>query len=159
MSQSAATAAANVHRATIYNGVASGAIPHVRVGHAPHPGSPNLSEPGSGKIAASRQRALQREGGLCCVIAPSGGPEHRYPVDCWRYYTDGFRALARWARLDIVDVSTEWTSSGYGDGSEEWKDTFMVCSKPRLPFAASLRRRATDTLLLTVLRDALKRHR
>ncbi len=35
----------------------------------------------------------------------------------------------------------------------------MVCSKPRLPFAASLRRRATDTLLLTVLRDALKRHR
>ncbi len=100
-----------------------------------------------------------REGGICCMIAPSGGPEHRYPVDCWRYYPDVFRALARWARLDVLDVSTEWGSSGYGDGSEEWKDTFMVCVKPRLSLAASLRRRATDMLLLTVLRDALKHHR
>jgi len=100
-----------------------------------------------------------KEGGVCCVIAPSGGPEHRYPVDCWRYYPDGFRALARWARLEPLEVATDWEPSGYGDGSEGWKDTIMVCSKSRLSLAASLRRRATDTLLLTVLRDALKRHR
>ena len=44
-------------------------------------------------------RAL-KPGGLCCIIAPSGGPEHKYPLDCWRFYPDGFRALARYAGLD-----------------------------------------------------------
>ena len=23
-----------------------------------------------------------KPGGLCCIIAPSGGAEHKYPVDC-----------------------------------------------------------------------------
>ena len=110
-------------------------------------------------ITVLEMARVLREGGLCCVIAPSGGPEHRYPVDCWRYYPDGFRALARWARLDVLDVRTDWEPSVRGDGSEDWKDTMIVCSKPRLPLAASLRRRATDLLLNTVLRDALKRHR
>jgi cephalosporin hydroxylase len=80
-------------------------------------------------------------------------------VDCWRYYRDGFSALARWARLQLLEVSTEWEPAAYGDGSEAWKDTVMVCAKPRLPIAASLRRRATDLVLLTALRDAVKRHR
>ena len=31
-----------------------------------------------------------KPGGLCCIIAPSSGHEHRYPVDCWRFYPDGF---------------------------------------------------------------------
>ena len=34
-----------------------------------------------------------RPDGLACVIAPSRGYEHRYPVDCWRFYPDGFKAL------------------------------------------------------------------
>jgi SAM-dependent methyltransferase len=32
-------------------------------------------------------RAL-KVGGICCILAPSSGPEHRYPVDCWRFYPD-----------------------------------------------------------------------
>ena len=28
-----------------------------------------------------------RPGGLLMLIAPSGGYEHRFPLDCWRYYT------------------------------------------------------------------------
>ncbi len=36
-----------------------------------------------------------KPGGLCCIIAPSAGPEHQYPVDCWRVYPDGLRAAAR----------------------------------------------------------------
>ena len=30
-------------------------------------------------------RVLKNEG-LCCIIVPSSGPEHRYPKDCWRKY-------------------------------------------------------------------------
>ena len=46
--------------------------------------------------------------GLCCLIAPSAGPEHRYPVDCWRVYPDGFRALARSAGLETLECWTQW---------------------------------------------------
>ena len=28
--------------------------------------------------------------GLIILIAPSRGPQHRYPVDCWRFYPDGY---------------------------------------------------------------------
>jgi SAM-dependent methyltransferase len=34
-------------------------------------------------------------GGFIFLIAPSAGPEHRYPVDCYRFYPDAYRALAR----------------------------------------------------------------
>ena len=70
-----------------------------------------------------------KPGGMCCIIAPSGGPEHRFPVDCWRFYPDGFRALARFARLELVSVATQWDSEGYIDGSDVWQDTLMVCRK------------------------------
>jgi SAM-dependent methyltransferase len=98
-----------------------------------------------------------RPDGLCCLVAPSAGPEHRYPVDCWRYYPDGFRAAARWARLEPVEVSTEWDAGGYGDESAWWKDTMMVCRKQHLPAFRSMRRRLTDAVLLAALRDAAAR--
>ena len=45
-----------------------------------------------------------KTGGLCCIIAPSGGYQHRYPVDCWRFYPDGFSALARFAGLEAKEI-------------------------------------------------------
>jgi SAM-dependent methyltransferase len=39
-----------------------------------------------------------KPGGLCCILAPSGGPEHRYPLDCWRFYTDGMVTLAHFSK-------------------------------------------------------------
>jgi hypothetical protein len=73
-------------------------------------------------------RVLKPEG-LCCLIAPSGGPEHRYPVDCWRFYPDGFTALARFASLDVLEVFSQNGISGYADESDLWRDTVMVCRK------------------------------
>ena len=71
-----------------------------------------------------------KPGGLCCIIAPSGGPEHRYPVDCWRFYPDGFRALSRYAGLELLEVTTQWEPEGYSDGSDMWHDTMFVGRKP-----------------------------
>lgn len=49
---------------------------------------------------------VTKEGGLICIIAPNGFGEHRYPVDCWRFFTDGMIALARYYQLEIVNAHT-----------------------------------------------------
>lgn len=74
-------------------------------------------------------RAL-KPGGKAFLIAPSRGPEHRYPVDCWRFYPDAYRALARWSATELVDVSTDWNPHPAED-SAAWGDTVGVFVKPR----------------------------
>lgn len=71
-------------------------------------------------------------GGVCCIIAPSSGPEHRYPLDCWRIYPDGFVSLSKLAGLDVVEVSTQWEDLGYADGSDVWHDSMCVGRRPQL---------------------------
>lgn len=73
---------------------------------------------------------ILKPGGLCCIVAPSGGPEHRYPVDCWRFYPDGFRALARYAGLETLEAYTDWDPAAFADDSASWKDTVLVARKP-----------------------------
>ncbi|MGZ8216991.1 methyltransferase domain-containing protein [Methylomagnum sp.] len=74
---------------------------------------------------------ILKPGGMCCIIAPAGGYEHRYPVDCWRFYPDGFSAMARFARLEILEVSTQWEAQGYSlDESDLWKDSLLIARKP-----------------------------
>ncbi len=60
--------------------------------------------------------------GLFCIIAPSKGKEHKVPVDCWRFYPDGIKALAKWAGFKLVEVFTEFNAG-------EWGDTFGVMQK------------------------------
>jgi SAM-dependent methyltransferase len=71
-----------------------------------------------------------KPGGLCCIIAPSGGPEHRYPVDCWRFYPDGFRAMARYARLEELEVYAQWDSELYPNRDPRWADCVLIARKP-----------------------------
>jgi SAM-dependent methyltransferase len=66
-----------------------------------------------------------KPGGLIFLIAPSRGPEHRYPQDCWRFYPDGYRALARFGGCELLEVSTDWEP--HEDlGSAPWGDTVGV---------------------------------
>jgi len=74
-----------------------------------------------------------KQGGLCCLIAPSGGPAHLYPVDCWRFYADGFAALARFSSLEVLEIYSQEGPTGYSDGSDMWQDMVLVCRKPVLP--------------------------
>ncbi len=48
-------------------------------------------------------RVLKPDGHLF-LIAPSGGPIHNYPVDCYRFYPDAFRALARYSGCQLLDM-------------------------------------------------------
>lgn len=75
---------------------------------------------------------ILKPGGLCCIVAPSSGPEHRYPVDCWRIYPDGFAFLAELAGLDLIETQTQWEDLGYKDGSDVWHDSVLICRSPHL---------------------------
>ena len=67
-----------------------------------------------------------KPGGITAIIAPSSGYEHRYPVDCWRFYSDGMAALARYAQCEVVDVFADW-------GNGDWGDAILVLRKPEWP--------------------------
>lgn len=71
-----------------------------------------------------------KPGGICCILAPSSGPEHRYPLDCWRFYPDGMESLALFAQMEVIEAVTEWEDKGYTDGSDWWHDSMLVCRKP-----------------------------
>ena len=58
-------------------------------------------------------RVLRPEG-LCYLIAPSRGEIHRYPADCYRFYPDGYRALAKYTRTQIIDCWID-TENPWGD--------------------------------------------
>lgn len=73
---------------------------------------------------AEMMRVLKTDGYLF-LIAPSAGKIHRYPVDCYRFYPDGYRALAKYANCDLVDV---WL-----DERGPWKDLVGVFQHRRLP--------------------------
>ena len=75
---------------------------------------------------------ILKPGGMIFLIAPSRGPEHRYPQDCWRFYPDGYRALAKFGRCDLVELSTDWGPHPDAD-SAQWGDTVGVFRKQPLP--------------------------
>lgn len=92
-----------------------------------------------------------KPGGITAIIAPSSGFEHRYPVDCWRFYRDGFDALARYVQCDIVDTYTDWD---HGD----WADSILVAKKPAWSQAGAsrfARRAALQRTLLSTDGSAL----
>lgn len=73
-----------------------------------------------------------KKNGLICIIAPKGFEEHRYPVDCWRFFTDGMVALANYYKLDILHAHTNaaprienanWFSS-------DCADSMLIARKP-----------------------------
>lgn len=70
-----------------------------------------------------------KPGGICCLIAPSSGYEHRYPVDCWRFYPDGLVALASFAKLEVLEAFTQWEDREYTDGSNIWHDSVLIAGK------------------------------
>jgi hypothetical protein len=39
-----------------------------------------------------------------CIIAPNAWPEHRYPLDCYRFLPDGMRALFDYAGIMPVEI-------------------------------------------------------
>jgi SAM-dependent methyltransferase len=90
-------------------------------------------------------RVLKRDG-IIILIAPSRGPEHRYPVDCWRFYPDGYRALAAWGNIELLEVATDWEPHPASDSSA-WGDTVGVFRKQQRRGDKPIRRWAIRRVL------------
>ena len=75
-------------------------------------------------------RVLKKDG-LLCIIAPHGFAEHRYPVDCWRFFSDGMVALARWTGLKVIHAHT---NAGPSKNEHDWfsrdcADSILIAKK------------------------------
>jgi SAM-dependent methyltransferase len=55
--------------------------------------------------------------GYIFLHAPSQWPieNHSHPVDCWRFYPDGFRALAKYCGLELLEAFSINFSPVHGD--------------------------------------------
>jgi SAM-dependent methyltransferase len=82
-----------------------------------------------------------KPGGLCCIIAPATGNEHRFPLDCWRILSDGFRALARYAGLEVLHAHTHWEEpTKYDAESNKWHESILIARKPTESFGRRIKR-------------------
>ena len=63
-----------------------------------------------------------KKGGLCCIIAPAKIHEHRYPIDTFRYYPDGMKALAKYSGLTVLEV-------GRIIANKKLEDTYLIAKK------------------------------
>lgn len=74
---------------------------------------------------------VTKQGGLLCIIAPNGFYEHRFPVDCYRFFTDGMVALARYTGIETLHAHTNCAPSSE---DHDWhldngEDALLVAKK------------------------------
>jgi len=86
-----------------------------------------------------------KPGGFIFLVAPSRGPEHRYPQDCWRFYPDAWHALAKYGSLELVSATTDWEPHP-SECSAAWGDTVGVFRQPPMGWLLRWRRRAMQFL-------------
>ena len=82
-------------------------------------------------LTMSEIARVLKGGGLCCVIVPSAGPRHSTAEgkDCYRFLPDGLEALARWAKLEVLESYISWESIRNAE-DDQWKDCVLICLKP-----------------------------
>jgi SAM-dependent methyltransferase len=67
-----------------------------------------------------------KPGGLVYINAPSAGPYHGFPGDCFRFYKDSWAALAKWACKNDIPIVLE---ESYVDTHGQWKDSVGIFRK------------------------------
>jgi SAM-dependent methyltransferase len=100
-------------------------------------------------ITTAEIARVLRPGGMVAVIAPSKGPVHRYPLDCWRFYPDSWASLCAYVGLELLEGFTEPTSWRLVITGRVWGDAMMVAKKPHL--ADDVARKAFDDRLEAIV--------
>ena len=69
---------------------------------------------------------ILKPGGIIYVNAPSAGPYHGFPGDCWRFYKDSWKALCTYANRKSYSMTL---LESYIDESGGWKDSIGIFKK------------------------------
>lgn len=73
---------------------------------------------------AQIERVL-KPGGYVCIIVPSSGPKHGGNMpNCYRFYEDGLRALAKYVDLEVLHASVDDRNE-----ANPWNDACLVAHK------------------------------
>lgn len=70
------------------------------------------------------KRVLKKDG-IICIIAPSSGPVHKNPYDCYRFNENGMRSLAKYVDFRVIEAGTNMDGS-----SKPWFDSYLIAKKP-----------------------------
>jgi len=62
-----------------------------------------------------------KPGGHCCIIAPSAGPVHHYPIFTGHWSVSKFRKLAKAAKLTVIKAEVH--------KAEPWDDVILIVKK------------------------------
>ena len=83
-------------------------------------------------ITMDEMTRVLKQDGLLCLILPNGFGEHRYPVDCYRFFTDGMLALARYVSIEPLHAHTNCAPNVNADEwySETFADSILIARKP-----------------------------
>jgi len=82
---------------------------------------------------------ILKNNGLLCLVVPSSGPEHKYPIDCWRFFPDGLKSLAKYANLEVIESYNCWNNPPIDGEINEWKDSVLICKKQNFSFWQNLK--------------------
>lgn len=93
-------------------------------------------------LAFAEMVRILKPDGFLFLIAPSAGPIHRYPVDCYRFYPDAYAALARYGGCHLVEA---WL-----DERGPWRDLVGVFAKRVVAPPAEVPRQAQDVAPVVV---------
>jgi len=82
-------------------------------------------------LTISEIARVLKKNGLLCIIVPRLSARHRYPVDTYRYDTDGIIALARYAGLTALHASMNLGPKGcIHEFYSNEGDTMLIAKKP-----------------------------
>lgn len=76
-------------------------------------------------LTMSEIERVLRPGGYVCIIAPSAGPRHGGDMpNCYLFYEDGLRAMAKYVNLNILHASVDEREE-----AKPWNDACLVAQK------------------------------
>lgn len=76
-------------------------------------------------LTMSQIERVLKPGGYVCIIAPSNGPKHGGDMsNCYRFYEDGLRAMAKYVDLEVLHVSVD-----NREEAKPWYDACLVAHK------------------------------
>lgn len=72
-----------------------------------------------------------RKDGLIYIQAPSTGPYHGYPTDCWRFLKDSWSGLEKWGnkngyKISLIESYIDQRDSVWNDNSAIYRKSKLV---------------------------------